>query len=59
MTSIKLVKKQAKKVYKGKDGKERHYWNYYLVAENGKRLAIRTFKPEDMVILDCWCEYER
>ena len=39
---IKVVKKTSKKTFKAKDGKERHYENYYIVAtmENGAKLRI-------------------
>ena len=38
---MKLVKKQNKKTYIGKDGKQRHYYNYFLVVNvNDKELHI-------------------
>ena len=54
-----VIKKQSKKTYKGKDGKEYHYVNYFLQLKNGKRVAIRTFKVEDLATLDAIAIYER
>lgn len=56
---IKLIKKQGKKLYKNKEGKECHFYNYYLQLENGKRIQIKAAFDEDFVILDAICEYVR
>lgn len=56
---MKLVKRQSKKTYKGKDGVERHYYNYYLETDNGKRVAIRPVNNDDFGKLDMVAEYER
>lgn len=56
---MKVVKKQSKKTYKAKDGKERHYYNYFLQLENGKRIQIKCSFDKDYIALDTVCEYER
>ena len=38
---MKLIKVQAKKTYVGKDGKEHHYYNYFVEMANGKRIQIK------------------
>lgn len=44
---IRVVKYVSAKTYKGKDGKEKHYVNYFIVAtmENGKVVRI-PFTPK-------------
>ena len=56
---MRLIKKQSKKTYQGKDKKDYHYDNYYLELDNGKRVAIRTFKVEDLKTLDAVAINER
>lgn len=56
---ITIVKRQAKKTYKGKDGKDRHFYNYYAQLENGKRVQIKCAFEKDYVVLDAICKYER
>ena len=54
-----MIYKQTGKTYKGKDGKEHNYINYYLELDNGKRVAIRTFEPKDLSVLDGVAIYEK
>lgn len=56
---MQVIKRKAKKTYKGKDGKEHPYINYYLELDNGKRVAIRTFEVEDLKVLDGVAIYEK
>lgn len=56
---ITIVKRQSKKTYKNKDGKERHFYNYYIQLENGKRVQIKAAFDKDYVVLDSVCKYER
>lgn len=56
---MRVIKKQSKKTYQGSDKKEYHYINYFLELDNGKRIAVRTFKPEDLSYLDAVAVYER
>lgn len=54
-----VIKKQGNKTYKGKDGKEHKYINYYLQLDNGKRIAIRTVNASDLKVLEGVAIYER
>lgn len=56
---ITIVKRQSKKTYKNKDGKERHFYNYYVQLENGKRIQVKPAFDKDYVVLDSVCQYER
>ena len=49
---MRVIKKISKKTYKGKNGKEYHYVNYYLELENGLRIGIRTFDVKDLPKLE-------
>ena len=53
---MKVIKKQGK-VYKNKEGKESHYYNYFLLLENGKTIAIRPSFSKDYARLDTISEY--
>lgn len=55
---IKLLKKQSKQKYKNKEGKEVHYYNYFIVAENGKRIQVKPAFRDDQKALDVLAEYE-
>lgn len=54
-----VVKKKGNKTYKGKDGNEHNYINYYLELDNGKRIAIRTVNASDLKVLAGVAVYER
>ena len=54
---MKVIKVKSKKTYKGKDGKERFYYNYYLESENGKRIGIKCVNPSDYARLDMVSTY--
>lgn len=54
-----ILKKQSKQTYKGKDGKDKHFYNYYLELNSGKRIQIRTAFDSDRVVLDSIADYER
>lgn len=56
---MKLIKVQAKKTYVGKDGKEHHYYNYFVEMANGKRIQIKCAYAEDYAKLDLVAEYVR
>ena len=53
---MKVIKKQGK-AYKNKEGKEAHYYNYFLLLENGKTIAIRPSFSKDYARLDTISEY--
>lgn len=55
---MKLLKKQSKQTYKNDKGKECHYYNYFLVLENGKRIQVKPAFKQDTRALDCVAEYE-
>ena len=54
---MKVVKYQQKNTYKGSDGKERHYYGYSLVLDNGKQVGIKCLNAKDYSVLDAICEY--
>lgn len=48
-----LVEKSlSKNTYVGKDGKEHHYVNYFLVCNNGRKIAITCKYKDDFKLLD-------
>lgn len=57
---MKVIKKQSDKTYVNvKTKKECHYYNYYLVLDNGKRVQIRCAFPKDNALLEAVCTYEK
>lgn len=56
---MKIVKKKSDATYKGKDGKERHYVNFYLVDDNNHYIQIKPAFKEDIVRLDMVSIYEK
>lgn len=56
---MQVVKKISKKTWVGEDKKERHYVNFYLQLDNGKRIAIRTVNASDLKVLEGVAIYER
>lgn len=54
---MKVIKFQQKATYKGTDGKERHYYGYALVCDNGQQIGIKCFNREDYSRLDMVAEY--
>lgn len=56
---MKVLKVQSTKTYKSKEGKELHYYNFYLECDNGKRIAIRCVNTDDIKRLDMVSEYVR
>ena len=56
---MRLIKVQSKKTYVGKDGKEHHFYNYYLEMNNGKRVQIKAAYNDDYAKLDLVAEYVR
>lgn len=56
---MKLIKKQSKQTYtSNKDGKEHHYYNYFI-DEDGKRIQVKCVYKDDVKILDFLSIYER
>lgn len=57
---MKLIKKQSKQTYKNeKTGKEKHFYNYWLQFDNGKRIQIKCVFDKDRSLLDFGSEYEK
>jgi len=57
---MKIVKKQSKNTYKNKAGKEVHYYNYFIVSDNGTSIQIKcAFPLKDNVRLDMVAVYEK
>lgn len=59
MFNCKVIKRQSKGTYTNKEGKEVHYYNYYLQTENGKRIQIDAHFKDDVKKLDFIAEFER
>lgn len=55
---MKLIKKQSKQTYKDKNGKERHYYNYYLVTDNNKSIQVKCAFAKDIYKLDMISNYD-
>jgi len=53
---MKLIKVISNKTYVAKNGKTYHYQNYFIVLQNGKRIAIRPSFSKDYAILDIVAE---
>lgn len=57
---MRLLKVKSKQTYvSDKTGKERHFYNYFLEAENGKRIQIKPCFSDDVKALDVLAVYER
>lgn len=57
---MKIIKKQSKQTFKStKTGKEKHFYNYFLQFDNGKRVQIKCAFKDDLQLLDFAAEYER
>ena len=56
---MRLVKRQGKAFTDNKSGKEKHFYNYYLETDNGKRVLIKPVNNDDYARLDMLAEYER
>lgn len=56
---IRLVKKQSKQTYKDKEGNEKHYYNFFVESENGKRVQVKPAFKQDTGKLDMIAEYEK
>lgn len=54
---MKVVKFQQKNTYKGRDGKDRHYYGYALVLDNGTQVGIKCYSANDYSKLDAVSEY--
>ena len=55
--NMKVIKVQGKQTYKNKQGVEKHYYNYYLVCDNGKSIQIKCQFDTDYARLDMVAEY--
>ena len=53
---MKLIKVIKKETYKGKDGNDYNYKNYYIRLDNGKMIAIRPSFKNDYKILELLSE---
>lgn len=53
-----LIKRQSKQTFKSKkDGKEKHYYNFYMITDNKKSIQIKCYNNEDVRILDALSDY--
>lgn len=56
---MQIIKKQSKKTYIDKNGKDRHYYNYFIQFENGKRIQFKCAFFNDVKALDMVAVYEK
>ena len=56
---MKLIKKLSNKTYEGKDKKQRHFVNYFLELDNGKRVLVKCVKNDDYKLFEAVAVYER
>lgn len=56
---MKLIKRLSAKTYKGQDGKNHHYVNYFLEFENGKRVIVKAVNVDDYKMFDAVAIFER
>ena len=56
---MELVKRQSKKTYKNKDGKEVHYYNFVLVFDKGQEIYIKPCFDKDYNTLNFMSNYEK
>ena len=57
MNELKIIKTKSKQTFKNKEGKEKHYYNYWLELPNGCRIQIKTAFKNDTSKLDLLAEY--
>lgn len=55
---MKLIKKQSKQTYTNKNKETKHYYNYFLQFDNGKRVQVKPAFKDDTRTLDAVAEYE-
>ena len=53
---MKIIKVISEKTYEAENGKTYHYQNYFIVLQNGKRIAIRPSFSKDYATLDAVAE---
>lgn len=56
---MRLIKRQSNQKYKNKNGEEKHYYNYFLELDNGKRIQVKPSFVDDKRTLDAVAEYEQ
>lgn len=57
---VQIIKRQSKQKYVNKKtGKEGHYYNYFVQAENGKRIQIKCAFNDDVKALDMIATFEK
>ena len=54
---LKVIKTKSKQTFKNKEGKEKHYYNYWLQLPNGSRIQIKCAFKTDNGKLDLLSEY--
>lgn len=52
-----VFKKQSKKTYKNKDGKDKHFYNYYVQLPNRKCIQVKCLNNDDYNVLDFIAQY--
>ena len=55
---MRLVKKQSKSTYVNKNKETKHYYNYFIELDNGKRVQVKPAFKDDTRTLDAVAEYE-
>lgn len=54
---MKLIKRQSKQTFE-KNGKKKHYYNFFIEFDNGKRVQIKANFKDDTRLLDFGAEFE-
>lgn len=55
---MRLIKRQSKQTYTNKNKETKHYYNYFLELDNGKRIQIKPSFVDDKRTLDAVAEFE-
>lgn len=56
---MKIIKRKSKNTYVNEKKETRHYYNYFIEFDNGKRIMFKPINNDDYRRLDMVAEYER
>lgn len=53
-----VIKRQSKQTFKSnKDGKDKHYYNFYIITSSKKSIQIKVANTDDIRVLDAISDY--
>lgn len=55
---MRIIKRKSKQTYKNSKGVEKHFYNYFVENDNGKRIQIKPAFSTDSKSLDMIATYE-